>query len=180
MLRTTALLIALLLSRSVHADVILDGNGHAQKVTNIVVNGSTYEAVFRVGSYDDVFGTTQMPTFLGDASAAFQARSLIASQLNNISPPPPSFVVDSLGSATADSFIVPHTVLASSYNAVWSRPNPMDLWSAETLTGGPKSSTMLFNRTLSFARFTAVPEPTMPLSGLAFLGYISSRRRRSQ
>lgn len=188
---TVALVLACACTVSVcEAAVETNLNGNAVKVTDLLVNGVTYEAVFEVGSFDDVFGATEVPatipTFAGDSSAASSAASQLTSQLNNSGV---LLVADSLGN-TSNWALVPHDYNSGGHGAYGALINSPafslspDTWGAQYL-GGPRWIEEVGEDNLSYAIFTessvgAVPELASCVTWLGLIGTVALRSRRNR
>jgi len=82
---TTACLLAFVAARA-NAGIIADIYGNAIEVTDVDVNGTNYDVSFKVGSFDDVYGTgfpvSPEPLLNGASTTVVQAvRDEISSQL---------------------------------------------------------------------------------------------------
>lgn len=161
------------------AGVITNSSGHATGITGLKIPGGFYDVSFRVGSFDDVFGSGQVPaltpTFAGDDVTPFAAIEAIVAELNTASAP---LVADQTG-ATGNVVFVPYFFEANMLAAITQLSAPLPWTRGGTLTGGRDSSGVGSFR-FAFAVFTpAIPEPgTLALFGLGLAAFGVARRKR--
>ncbi len=161
------------------AGVITNGSGQATAITGLKVAGGFYDVSFKVGSFDDVFGSdptpSMIPTFTGDNVTPFMAIEAIISELNAAATP---LVADQTG-ATGNVVFVPYFFEANMLAAITQLGEPLPWTSGGTFTGG-RNTPGIGALDFAFAVFTpAIPEPgTLALFGLGLAAFGFARRKQ--
>lgn len=161
------------------AGVITNGSGQATAITGLKVAGGFYDVSFKVGSFDDVFGSdptpSLFPTFAGDDVTPFAAIDAIVAQLNAAGTP----LVADLTGATGNVILVPYEFAANLLAATTLFNTPLPWMGSQTLTGG-RNTAGIGALTFAFAVFTpAIPEPgTLALFGLGLAAFGFARRKQ--
>ncbi len=174
------LAVALLSGASLaQAGVITNASGHATGITGLKIPGGFYDVSFKIGSFNDVFGSDPMPdltpTFAGDNVTPFAAIEAIVEELNDAAV---ALVADQSG-ATGNFILVPYEFAANMLAATTQFNEPLPWTALLTLTGG-RDTTSVGEFTFAFAVFTpAIPEPgTLALLGLGLAALGFARRKQ--
>lgn len=161
------------------AGVITNGSGQATAITGLKVAGGFYDVSFKIGSFNEVFGSdptpSMMPTFAGDNVTPFAAIEAIVAELNIAGAP----LVADLTGATGNVILVPYEFAANLMAATTQFNTPLPWVALLTLTGG-KDTAGVGELTFAFAVFTpAIPEPgTLALFGLGLAAFGFARRKQ--
>ena len=143
-------------------------------IDGLVVDGTTHDVAFIGGvgtSYNGVYASTP-PTFLGNASGAFDAATAIATAFNTLGVSIPE----------TELYYVPGTVVTPDFNTGTAAVNTANnTWSTQ-LSGSDVDQDNIAN--FNFTVFTAaVPEPStwaMMVLGFCGLGFMAYRRKQNE
>ncbi|TQV73282.1 PEP-CTERM sorting domain-containing protein [Denitrobaculum tricleocarpae] len=161
------------------AGVITNASGHATGITGLKISGGFYNVSFKIGSFDDVFGSDPAPaltpTFAGDNMTPFTAIEAIVAELNGAAAP---LVADETG-ATGNVVFVPYFFDTNMLAAITQLSEPLPWVRGGTLTGG-RDNPGFGRLSFAFAVFTpAIPEPgTLALFGLGLAAFGFARRKQ--